>query len=161
MITYISWLMIVFIMVLLYRTKIGTEIRAVGENAAAAESVGINVLKRQFLALAICGVCCSLGGMYLSMGAMHGFTAGMVAGRGFLSLAMDAIACGNPLIGSASSLLYGFANTLTVYLQLYSKADLQLISAFPYLFIIFILVVIQLARSRAEKRRRAMFVKGK
>ena len=160
LITYVSWLMIIFMVVLLYRTKIGTEIRAVGENAAAAESVGINVLKRQFLALAICGICCSLGGMYLSMGAMHGFTAGMVAGRGFLSLAMDAIACGNPLIGSASSLLYGFAKTITVYLQLYSKADLQLISAFPYLFIIFILVVIQLARSRAEKHRRAMFVKA-
>lgn len=158
LITYISWLMVILMVVLLYRTKVGMEIRAVGENRAAAESVGINVLSRQFLALMICGICCALGGMYLSMGAMHGFTAGMVAGRGYLSLAMDAIAGGNPVIGSASSLLYGFANTITIYLQLYSDADLQLISAFPYIFIVIVLIVIQLVRGKAEKRRRAVYV---
>lgn len=53
-----------------------------------------------------------------------------------MSLAMDAIAQGNPLIGCASSFLYGFSDTITVYLQLYSKLDLKLISAFPYVFIL-------------------------
>lgn len=160
LVTYIGWLAVIFMSVLLYRTKIGVEIRAVGENKEAAKSVGINVLSRQFFALALCGICCAFGGMYLSMSALHGFTAGMVSGRGYLSLAMDAIARGNPLIGGASSLLYGFANTITVYLQLYSKADLQLISAFPYLCIVLVLVIIQMARSRAEKHRRKSSLVG-
>lgn len=129
LVTYIGWLAVIVMSILLYRTRIGVEIRAVG-------------------------------GMYLSMSALHGFTAGMVSGRGYLSLAMDAIARGNPLIGGASSLLYGFANTITVYLQLNSKADLQLISAFPYLCIVLVLVIIQMARSRAEKHRRKSSLVG-
>lgn len=77
---------------MLYGTRLGVNIRAVGENEEAARSAGINVLLTKFIALALCGVFCAFGGMYLSMGAMHSFTAGMVSGRGFMSLAMDAIA---------------------------------------------------------------------
>ena len=125
----------------------------VGENEEAARSAGINVLLTKFIALALCGVFCAFGGMYLSMGAMHSFTAGMVSGRGFMSLAMDAIAQGNPLIGCASSFLYGFSDTITVYLQLYSKLDLKLISAFPYVFILVVLMIIQACRKMIESRK--------
>ncbi|MDO4320970.1 MAG: ABC transporter permease [Lachnospiraceae bacterium] len=157
-VTYLSWIFVAATYFLLYHTKLGLNIRAVGENEAAAKSAGINVLRIKFIALAMCGLFCAFGGMYLSMGALHGFTAGMVSGRGFLSLAMDAIAQGNPLIGCASSFLYGFSNTITVYLQLYSQLDLQLISAFPYVFILVVLMFIQLGRSRIEKKKqRAQF----
>ena len=87
------------------------------------------------------------------MGAMNSFTAGIVSGRGFMSLAMDAIAQGNPLIGCASSFLYGFSDTITVYLQLYSKLDLKLISAFPYVFILVVLMIIQACRKMIESRK--------
>lgn len=147
LVTYLSWLFVAATYFLLYHTKLGINIRAVGENEAAARSAGINVLGTKFVALAMCGVFCAFGGMYLSMGAMRSFTAGMVSGRGFMSLAMDAIAQGNPLIGCASSFLYGFSDTITVYLQLYSNLDLKLISAFPYLFILVVLVIIQASRS--------------
>lgn len=153
LVTYLSWFFVAACYFILYRTKLGLNIRAVGENEEAAKSAGINVLGTKFTALAMCGIFCAFGGMYLSMGALHSFTAGMVSGRGFLSLAMDAISQGNPLIGCASSFLYGFSNTITVYLQLYSQLDLQLISAFPYLFILVVLMIIQLSRSRIEKRR--------
>ena len=112
-----------------------------------------NALIGAFLASILCGVFCAFGGMYLSMGAMHSFTAGMVSGRGFMSLAMDAIAQGNPLIGCASSFLYGFSDTITVYLQLYSKLDLKLISAFPYVFILVVLMIIQACRKMIENRK--------
>ena len=138
---------------MLYGTRLGVNIRAVGENEEAARSAGINVLLTKFIALALCGVFCAFGGMYLSMGAMHSFTAGMVSGRGFMSLAMDAIAQGNPLIGCASSFLYGFSDTITVYLQLYSKLDLKLISAFPYVFILVVLMIIQACRKMIENRK--------
>ena len=143
MVTYIGWLIVALTAWMLYKTKLGINIRAVGENPSAAKAAGISVLFHQFAALAICGIACSFGVMYLSMGALSSFTTGMVAGRGYMSLAMDAMSQGNPIVGCLSSLLYGFSDTITVYLQLYSKIDLKLIEAFPYLFIIAVLVVIQ------------------
>ena len=77
----------------------------------------------------------------------------MVAGRGYLSLAMQAISQGNPVVGFLSSLLYGFSDTITVYLQLYSDLDLKLIDAFPYVFIIVVLTILQVSKAKAEERR--------
>ena len=153
LVTYISWGIVALTAWMLYKTKLGINIRAVGENPAAARAAGINVIFHQFVALAICGVSCAFGGMYLSMGALRSFTTGMVAGRGYMSLAMDAMSQGNPVVGCLSSLLYGFSDTITVYLQLYSKIDLKLIEAFPYLFIIAVLVVIQGVRKVVARRK--------
>lgn len=153
MVTYIGWILVALTAWMLYKTKLGVNIRAVGENPNAAKAAGINVIWHQFVALAICGVACSFGGMYLSMGALKSFTTGMVAGRGYMSLAMDAMSQGNPIIGCLSSLLYGFSDTITVYLQLYSKIDLKLIEVFPYLFIIVVLVIIQAIKRMVEHRK--------
>ena len=152
-ITYVGWILVALTWFLLYKTKLGLNIRAVGENEEAAQSAGINVLKTRFIALTFCGVFCELGGMYLSMGSLKSFTAGMVSGRGYLSLAMQAISQGNPVLGFLSSLLYGFSDTITVYLQLYSDLDLKLIDAFPYVFIIVVLTILQVSKSKAEARR--------
>lgn len=151
--TYIGWIIVALVSWMLYKTKLGVNIRAVGENPAAARAAGLNVIWHQFVALAICGVACAFGGMYLSMGALKSFTTNMVAGRGFMSLAMDAMSQGNPIVGCLSSLLYGFSDTITVYLQLYSKIDLKLIEAFPYLFIIFVLIVVQSVRKTIARRK--------
>ena len=153
MVTYIGWVIVALTSWMLYKTKLGINIRAVGENPAAAKAAGINVLFHQFVALAICGVACSFGGMYLSMGALKSFTTGMVAGRRYMALPMDAMSQGNPIIGCLSSLLYGFSDTITVYLQLYSQMDLKLIDAFPYLFIIVVLVIIQAIRTAVARRK--------
>ena len=155
MITYLGWLFVFLTWFLLFKTKLGRNIRAVGENEEASRSAGININAMRFIALALCGVFSAFGGMYLSMGSLKSFTAGMVAGRGYLSLAMNTISNGNPLIGFASSLLYGFADTVTVYLQLYSKLDLKLISALPYVFIILILVVVTIINNAIAKRKLA------
>ena len=78
MVTYIGWLIVALTAWMLYKTKLGINIRAVGENPSAAKAAGISVLFHQFAALAICGIACSFGGMYLSMGALSSFTTGMV-----------------------------------------------------------------------------------
>lgn len=152
-VTYLAWLFAALAWFFLYRTKTGRNIRAVGENEEAASSTGINTLRLKFMSIAICGLFCSFGGMYLSMGSLRSFTAGMTAGRGYLALAMNAMSQGNPLIGLLSSMLYGFSETTTVYLQLYSKLDLKLISAMPYLFIILVLYIVQVLK-RAQSRKR-------
>lgn len=160
LITYLAWIMVALTWFLLYRTRLGRSIRAVGENSNSARSAGINVNRMQFLALGLCGIFCSFGGMYLSMGSLHSFTAGMTAGRGYLSLAMDAMSRGNPVIGFASSLLYGFFDSATVYLQMYSGLDLKLISAMPYIFIILVLFVVQRIKHSVEKRKLSLAAKS-
>ncbi|MFV0352166.1 MAG: ABC transporter permease [Oscillospiraceae bacterium] len=156
LITYLGWIFGILTWVLLFKTKLGLSIRAVGENEDAARSAGININRMKFISLTLCGAFCAFGGMYLSMGSLKSFTAGMVAGRGFLSLAMDAMSRGNPLMGMLSSLLYGFSDTITVYLQLYSQMDLKMISAFPYVFIILVLFVVHLVRRYFAKRRESL-----
>lgn len=153
LVTYLGWAFAVLTWLMLYKTKLGRNIRAVGENEEAAKSAGINVLRMKFIALALCGMFSAFGGMYLSMGSLNSFTTGMVSGRGYLALAMDAMSQGNPLVGWLSSLLYGFSNTITVYMQIYSKLDLKLIEAFPYIFIIVVLIVLQLVKNQMKKRR--------
>jgi simple sugar transport system permease protein len=152
-ITYLSWLFVLLTWLFLYRTKPGRNLRAVGENEEAARSAGINIYAMKFFAMGLCGLFCSFGGMYLSMGSLKSFTAGMTAGRGYLALALDSMSRGNPAIGFASSLLYGFSNSTTVYLQMYSNLDIKLISAMPYVFIIVALFVVQMIKRRLEKRR--------
>lgn len=157
-ITYLAWIFTLLTWFIIYKTKLGQNIRAVGESEETARSVGINEVRMKFIALTFCGIFSSLGGMYLSMGSLKSFTAGMVAGRGYLSLAMNTISRGNPLLGFASSLIYGFADTMTVYLQLYSELDLKLISAFPYLFIIAVLLVGQMFRNNMLKRKKRRLI---
>ncbi|MDP4109094.1 MAG: ABC transporter permease [Bacillota bacterium] len=153
-ITYLAWFFTFLTWFLLYKTKLGQEIRAVGENEETSRSAGINVNLMKFISLAFCGVYSAFGGMYLSMGSLKSFTAGMVAGRGYLSLAMNSISQGNPILGFASSLIYGFAETMTVYLELYSKLNLKLISAFPYIFIIVVLLLVQTIKNNIKKNRK-------
>lgn len=153
-ITYLSWIFVVLTWIFLYRTKAGRNLRAVGENEEAARSAGINVTGMKFFALGLCGLYCAFGGMYLSMGSLKSFTAGMTAGRGYLALALDSMSRGNPALGFASSLLYGFSVSTTVYLQMYSDLDIKLISALPYLFIILALFVLRMAKRGFDRRRR-------
>lgn len=68
LITYLAWILVIASWLLLFRTKLGRNLRAVGENETAALSAGIGVNQMKFLALILCGVFCGMGGMYLSMG---------------------------------------------------------------------------------------------
>jgi simple sugar transport system permease protein len=152
-ITYLSWIFVVLTWIFLYRTMAGRNLRAVGENEEAARSAGINVNGMKFFAMGLCGLYCAFGGMYLSMGSLKSFTAGMTAGRGYLALALDSMSKGNPVLGFASSLLYGFSVSTTVYLQMYSNLDVKLISALPYVFIIVVLFIVQMVKRNLDKRR--------
>ena len=82
--TYLAFIIAVIMFIMLKRTAFGIRIRAVGESAEAARSVGINVERVRYQAMFISGILASLGGMYLSMGYVNRFTANMVAGRGYV-----------------------------------------------------------------------------
>ena len=105
--TWLSLLAVVVMHLFLYKTPLGLAIRSVGENKDAAESVGINSRKMQYIALIISGVLSAMGGFYLSGGYMNMFTKDMSGGRGFIALAAASMGGNTPIGGFLVSLLFG------------------------------------------------------
>ena len=129
--TYMGLLMVFLIHLIFYRTPIGLRIRAVGETPKAAESVGINVVRIRLLAILLCGIMAGFGGMYLSMGYLPMFTRDMVAGRGFIALAANAMGQSTPVGVLVSSLLFSFFDGLSNILQML-RIPAEFIQMLPY-----------------------------
>lgn len=129
--TYMGFLMVFLIHLFFYRTPIGLRIRAVGETPKAAESVGINVVRIRLLAILLCGIMAGFGGMYLSMGYLPMFTRDMVAGRGFIALAANAMGQSTPVGVLVSSLLFSFFDGLSNILQML-RIPAEFIQMLPY-----------------------------
>lgn len=149
--TYVAFIAVFLIWVLLYKTPLGLRIRVVGENPNAAESVGINVKKTQYYVLMISGVLASLGGAYMSMGYMDKFARDMVAGRGFIALAAEALGTGTPLGVMFSSLIFGTADALASNLQVL-QVPAQFVQMIPYLLTIFGLIVYSVSKTRQIRK---------
>jgi len=153
--TYLAGLCVALTWVLLFKTKLGVHIRAVGENPDAAASLGIPVRRIRFIALLISGALASLGGAFLSMGYMNGFTKGMVSGRGFIALAAAAMGQLSPVPTLIASLIFGFFDALSNILAALRIPD-DFVKMVPYLATVGGLVVFQVFRAwriRENKRK--------
>ncbi len=132
--TYIGLILVFVVWAMFKYTRLGMHIRAVGESPEAVEAVGISVKKIKYIALSLSGILAGMGGAFLSMGYVGLFSAGMTAGRGYIALATQAIAAGNSIIGLLTSLLFGFCESLSNYLQS-ASIPLQFVQMMPYLMI--------------------------
>ncbi len=150
--TYVAFIMVGVIWFLLYKTPVGLRIRAVGENEHAIHSVGISVVKVRFLAVMICGVMASLGGMYLSMGYLNMFVRDMVAGRGFISLAANAMGHATPVGTMLSALVFAFFDGLSNILQSL-KIPSEFVQMLPYAATIAGLVAYSIQRVNSARRK--------
>jgi simple sugar transport system permease protein len=110
--TYAALLFTGLVWIFLYRTPLGTHMRAVGEDPAAAASVGINVKRVQYIALLMSGFLAALGGLNLSMGYLTIFQAGMTSGRGFIALAAVFLGNRNPVGTVIAAIIFGGATAL-------------------------------------------------
>lgn len=150
LLTYVALILVVVIWAMFKYSKLGLRIKAVGESPEAAESVGISVIKIKYIALVMSGALAALGGAFLSMGYIKMFTAGMTAGRGYIALATQAMANGNPIVGFFTSTLFGFSESLASYLQGLS-IPLEFIQMMPYLAIVIIYVIYSGRKAKKEK----------
>ena len=116
---------------LLYRTRFGLRVRAVGEHPEAATSVGIGVPRVRYLAVVLSGAIAALGGAYLAFD-QHKFTDGMTAGRGFIALAAVIFGRWEPLRALGSCLLFAVAETLQIRLQGSTALPSQFVEMIPY-----------------------------
>ncbi len=159
--TYLAFLFVWLMWMLLYKTPVGLNIRAVGENEHAAESVGINVHRIQYTALAISGALAGLGGAFMSMYYSQGWNSGMVAGRGFIALAAQAMGRSEPVGTMLSSLLFGLAQAVRTKVSGLQGVSSYLVSLIPYVATVLGLVIYAIATvRRVKKGRRAQKAKG-
>ncbi len=150
--TYLGFVFVWLMHMLLYKTSLGLDIRAVGENAHAAESVGISVTRIQYIAIGISGALSGLGGAFMSMYYSQGWNTGMIAGRGFIALAAQAMGRGEPVGAMFSSLLFGFAQALRTKVSGIQGVSSYLVSLIPYVFTIIGLVLYAISTMRKVKR---------
>lgn len=152
LLTYLAFVICFLTFVMLYKTSLGLNIRAVGENANAAASVGVSVSKIQFIAIAYSGLMAGFGGAFMSMAYAQGWSQDMVAGRGFIALAAQAMGGGECLGGMLSSILFGFAQALGIKFSAIG-VDSNLASPIPYAVTIIGLLIFALAKNKKGRKR--------
>ena len=104
---YLGLLMVPLSWWILYRTRFGLRLRAVGEAPEAVDTAGISVVRLRFSAVIICGILCGIAGAYLSTAVQAGFTKDMTANRGFIALAALIFAKWRPWYALGACLLFG------------------------------------------------------
>jgi simple sugar transport system permease protein len=157
--TYLAFLLVFLTWVLLYKTPLGLNIRSVGENPNAAASVGVSVIRIKYIAIAFSGAMSGFGGAFMSMYYAMGWSQDMVAGRGFIALAAQAMGAGEPLGSMLSALVFGFAQALGIKISS-TGTDSNLVSPIPYVVTILGLVVFALvARWKVKRQHSAAALK--
>ena len=122
---------------LLYRTVFGLRARVIGENPEAAGSMGINVYRTQYICVILCGILAAMGGAYMSIGDIHLFSRDMVAGRGFIAMAVVIFGGWHPVGAYLGSLLFGLAQSMQYRLQSGSIPP-QLVQMLPQAFMAYV-----------------------
>lgn len=128
---------------ILFRTRFGLRLRAVGENPASVDTAGISVIRLRFTAVAICGILCGVAGAYLATGLQAGFIKDMTAGRGFIALAALIFAKWRPWYALYACMLFGLLQALAVRFQSIEVAGVvipvQFMEALPFILTVVIL----------------------
>lgn len=115
---YLTMLLIVALHIVLFYTPWGLRTRAVGEHPKAADTLGVNVYLVRYVNVILGGMIAGLGGAYFTIGSVGRFDEIMTAGKGFIGLAAMIFGKWNPIGAFASSLIFGFADSLQVRLQI-------------------------------------------
>lgn len=114
---YLAYLAAPLLWLFLHRTEWGLELRAVGEEPAAAEAAGIRVLRVRALAILFGGALAGVAGAHLALAHAGTFSENMSAGRGFIAIAVVVLGRWNPVLVLAAALFFGAASALQFLLQ--------------------------------------------
>jgi ABC-type uncharacterized transport system permease subunit len=136
---------------LLYRTRFGLRLRAVGENPEAADTAGIHVAGLRYAAVLISGAIAGIGGAYLAIGQSSLFTRNMSAGRGYIALAALIFGKWRPVQTMFACLLFGFAEAASLQMQgVIPHVRVEYIQIIPYVLTMIVLAGF-IGTSRAPK----------
>lgn len=145
LLTYITFLVVIpLAWFILYRTKFGLHIRAVGENPEAVDAAGVNVYYVRYSVLAIGGGLMAAGGAFLSLAQLGAFTHGIIAGRGWVAIAIVIFGNWSPVKVMGGALIFGGTFALQLRLQamgLQLPIPYETFLALPYVVTIIALVL--------------------
>jgi general nucleoside transport system permease protein len=148
---WLSWLLFAAVFHFLYRTRAGLALRAVGESPVAAHAIGYPVIRIRYLATMFGGACAGLAGAYVSLIYTSLWTEGLIAGRGWIAVALVVFATWRPERAFAGAYLFGGATIAQLFAQgAWAGVPSELMSALPYLATILVLVLI--SRDAARMR---------
>ena len=144
LLVYLAFLAVPVTAFVLFRTRFGLRLRAVGENPKAVDTAGISVTLLRYQAVIITGLLCGMAGAYFSIAQGSGFGNNMTAGRGFIALAALIFAKWRPVPAMFTCLLFGFFEALQIRLQgtelpLVGQVPVQAIQALPYVLTVVLL----------------------
>lgn len=148
---YLSYLLVPAAWFMLYRTRWGLDIRAVGEQPEAADAMGVDVARVRYAGVAVGGVLAGIGGTFLSTAYTSMWIENMTAGRGWIAVALVIFATWDPVRAVAGAYLFGGVNALQLNLQAAgTRLPIYLLLMAPYVFTILVLVFA--TRETARKR---------
>ncbi len=141
---YVAMLLVPLTWWILFRTRFGLRLRAVGENPASVDTAGVSVVRYRYAAVMIAGVLCGLGGAYLATSQAAGFGREMSAGSGFIALAALIFAKWRPWYALMACLLFGLLEAVSNLYPTINIFDLfeipvQFTQALPYILTVVIL----------------------
>ncbi|AUH51168.1 sugar ABC transporter permease [Chromobacterium sp. ATCC 53434] len=149
----------------LYKTRFGLRLRAVGENPHAADTAGISVARVRYTALFWGGILCGMAGTYLSVYQTGSFIKEMTAGKGFLALAALIFGKWRPVPAVIGCLLFAFADAIQIRLEgvalpVIGQIPSQAIAVIPYVLTVLLLAGF-VGRALAPKAIGVPFVKSR
>ncbi|RVV96655.1 ABC transporter permease [Mesobaculum littorinae] len=140
---YVGFLAVPITWWVLFRTRFGLRLRAVGENPGAVDTAGVSVVRLRYAAVLICGLLSGLAGAYLATGLAAGFTRDMTAGRGYIALAALIFAKWRPVYALGACLLFGFLQAVSNRFNVIDLGLIEIPNAFvlalPYILTVVIL----------------------
>lgn len=144
--TYICIILYIVLSIWLYKSKVGTHLRACGEHPQAAASVGIDVYKMRYLGTTISGFLAGIGGYALIATSAAGTAESSISGMGFLALAIMIFGNWNPLGIALSSLLFGFLKCIgplsgQIKILKSLNIDSYFYNMLPYIIVIIVLII--------------------
>ena len=144
---YLALALVPVVWWLLFKTRFGLRLRAVGENPQMVDAAGVSVQRLRYAALSLNGLLCGLAGAYLVLAQSAMFSANMTAGRGFMALAALIFGRWQPVKALTACLLFGFLDALSIRIQGVKlpaalgggEVPVQLIQALPYIMTVVLL----------------------
>ncbi len=146
----LTWVLAVIFYIFMHRSVVGLQVRAVGEYPIAARTAGISVIGRRYLAIALSGILCGIGGAHMSLAALRMFSENMSAGRGFIAFTAVIFSGGNIIPATLVSLLFGLSGSVAIRLEGYGVPT-HFIQMIPYAMTIIVLLFSAIRMRRKSK----------
>jgi len=138
LLVYVAFLLVPLTWWVVFRTRFGLRLRAVGENPQAVDTAGISVAFLRYRAVFLCGVLTGIAGTYLAIGQNAGFVRDMTAGQGYIALAAMIFGKWRPYQAAGACLMFGLLDAVAIRLQGVQlpgigEVPVQFIQALPYI----------------------------